>query len=150
MRLGVFARKLPGPALLGLALLVVTGGCSGSGRTDAQVDSTADGGRGDEGLDQEGDAADSGGPPTATCQQIRLCVAAGGGVDACLARGTPDAQALFMSLLTCLGPYCSDLVPACVCRETCQQPDGYCLDQADACLTASGGAPDAVCDQYCG
>ena len=150
MRVGSSVGKFTS-ALLGLALQAAMGSCAANGHPDAQADAPFD--AGDMGLEETGDAPvspDSGDPPPATCQQIRRCVAAGGGVDACLARGAPEAQGVFMALLDCLGMPCPGLVAACVCREACQQPDGYCLDQADACMTASGETIDSACDQYCG
>jgi len=86
---------------------------------------------------------------SATCQQIRSCVAAGGGVDACRARGTPGAQDLHMSLLSCLSKHCPEGLFECVCRETCQ-PDGFCLGEIDACMAESGVSIDSVCDHSCG
>jgi hypothetical protein len=109
--------------------------------TDVAVDASAE---------ASPDTAQDADVPASDCQQIRLCVVAGGGVDACLARGKPASQTLFMGLLTCLNAApCPGLLSDCVCRETCQL-DGYCLDQVDACLADSGAAADTVCDHYCG
>ena len=134
-------------ALIGLTFVTALAACSSSGppvaMADASTDVAADSALPDADPDTSPDAAVS-----ADCQQIRLCVAAGGGVDACLARGTPRAQELFMSLLSCLSPPCPGLLSDCVCRETCQL-DGYCLDQVDACLSDSGASADGVCDHYC-
>lgn len=85
-----------------------------------------------------------------TCQGIRLCVAAGSDADSCAARGSTEGQAAFQKLRVCLMPLCEGLLRACVCRESCQQPDGYCLAETDACVAASGSTVDAVCGQYCG
>jgi hypothetical protein len=105
------------------------------------------------GADAEVDAdgpGDAGPPPSLTCQGIRLCVTAGADPDSCAARGTAEAQAAFQKLRDCLTPLCPGLLLACVCREACQQPDGYCLDETDGCVAASGSSVDAVCGQYCG
>ena len=139
-------------ALIGLAFVTAVAACSSNGKPAATPDGST--------MDVAADAADASADATtdvpsdaevtsADCQQIRLCVAAGGGVGGCLARGTPGAQALFMSLQSCLSGSCPGLLSDCVCRETCQQ-DGYCLDQVDACLADSGASSDAVCDHYCG
>src|SRR5450631_651450 len=101
--------------------------------------------------DVNGDGAvDTGSPSLLTCQGIRLCVTAGSDPDSCAARGTAEGQAAFQKLLDCLTPLCPGLLRACTCRESCQQPDGYCLDQADGCVAASGATVDVVCGQYCG
>jgi hypothetical protein len=135
-------------ALIGLTFATALAACSSSGQSspmsDASMDVAADTAPADAEPDMGPDAEIS-----ADCQQIRLCVAAGGGMDACLARGTPTAQGLFMSLLSCLSTPCPGLLSDCVCRETCQL-DGYCLDQVDACLADSGASADGVCDHYCG
>ena len=84
------------------------------------------------------------------CQQIRVCLAAGGTATDCAARGTAEGRAAFQTLFDCLTTHCSDQSASCFCLEACQQPDGYCLDQTDACLAASGMPADAVCGQFCG
>ena len=108
--------------------------CSSSGKPGA-ADAGADG---------------AGGAAALTCQGIRLCVTAGSDADSCAARGTAEAQAAFQKLRACLEPLCPGLLLACVCRESCQQPDGYCLDETDGCVAASGSSVDGVCGQYCG
>src|SRR5438128_7411647 len=93
-----------------------------------------------------GDAA----APALNCQGIRLCLAAGGTATDCSARGTAEGRAAFQTLFGCLMAHCSDQSAACFCREACQQPDGYCLDETDACVAASSTDVDAVCGQFCG
>jgi hypothetical protein len=137
-------------ALIGLALVTAVAACSSNGKPAATTDASTMDVTADAASDAPADLSSDTEITSADCQQIRLCVAAGGGVDACLARGTPGAQTLFMSLLSCLSAApCPGLLSDCVCRETCQQ-DGYCLDQVDACLADSGASADAVCDHYCG
>ena len=84
------------------------------------------------------------------CQGIRLCLAKGGTAADCAARGTPEGRAAFQTLFECLTAHCSDQSAACFCEEACHQPDGYCLDQTDACVAASKTDTDAVCGTFCG
>ena len=130
-----------------VVLALLGGACSsGSKAPDADSAASVD----VMGLDAGDAAGDEVGVVALNCQGIRLCMAAGGGVETCVARGTPEAQATVQTLLDCLTPLCPGLLSACVCREACQQPDGYCLDEADACVAASTTTVDAVCGQYCG
>jgi len=139
-------------SFIGLALVTAMAACSSNGRPPATADGALDADAKAE--DKAEDATSEDAPSDAdltsvTCQQIRSCVAAGGGVDDCRARGTPQAQDLYMSLLSCLSNHCPEGLFECVCRETCQ-PDGFCLGEIDACMTASGVSIDSVCDHSCG
>jgi hypothetical protein len=130
-------------------LVGLLGGASGACSSSGNPPGTDAGTGGD--ADVKGDSADDAGSPALlTCQGIRLCMMAGSDVESCAARGTTEGQAAFQKLRDCLQPLCPELLFACVCRESCQQPDGYCLDEADACAAASGSTVDAVCRQYCG
>jgi len=135
-------------SFIGLALVTAMAACSSNGRPPATADAALDADAKAEDAPSE-DAPSDADLTGATCQQIRSCVAAGGGVDACQARGTPQAQGLYMSVLSCLSNSCPEMLFECVCRETCQ-PDGFCLDEIDACMTASGVSIDSVCDHSCG
>ena len=104
----------------------------------------------DAGVDLPVEAGTDGTAPALDCQQIRVCMARGGTAADCAARGTAEAQAAFQTLLDCLTANCAEQSAACFCREACQQPDGYCLDQTDACVAASKTDVDAVCGQLCG
>lgn len=130
-------------------------GADAAGATEVGPDTAGD----DGGPDTAGDDGGPDGSPSdatevgataLTCQGIRLCWTGGGNSTDCASRGTPDGKAAFQTLFDCLMSHCSDLVASCICREACQQPDGYCLDQTDACLAASGTSVDAVCGQFCG
>jgi hypothetical protein len=87
-----------------------------------------------------------------TCQQIRLCVLEGpcadqACVDACAARGAPDAQAAFAALRACTVKACPTIADVnCACTEQCQA-NGSCLHEADVCLGAA--TVDDVCDSFC-
>jgi hypothetical protein len=130
-------------------LVGLLGGAAGACSSNGNPPSDDAGTGGD--TDVKGDAADDTGlPALLTCQGIRLCMMAGSDLQSCAARGTAEGQAAFQKLHDCLQPLCPELLFACVCRESCQQPDGYCLDEADACVAASGSTVDTVCRQYCG
>ena len=130
--------------LLWLAAALGAGGACSSGTKGPDAGGTLDAAS-----EQTGETGGEAGATMLSCQDIRLCVAAGGSPDSCAARGTAEAKASFQSLLDCLAAPCPDRLLACVCRETCQA-DGYCLDQTDACAGASATSVDAVCNQYCG
>ena len=135
-------------SFIGLAFVTAMAACSSSGRTPGMADGALDADATSEDA-PSGDAPSDADVTNATCQQIRMCVAGGGGVDTCQSRGTPQAQGLYTSLLSCLSTHCPEMLFECVCRETCQ-PDGFCLAEIDACMTASGVSIDSVCDHSCG
>jgi hypothetical protein len=139
-------------SFIGLAFVTAMAACSSNDRPPATADAALDADAKSE--DKAEDATSEDVPSdadlaNATCQQIRMCVGAGGGVDTCQARGTPEAQGLYKSVSSCLSKFCPEGLFECVCRETCQ-PDGFCLAEIDACMTASGVSMDAVCDHSCG
>ena len=140
----------PAVNLFGVVFCLAVAGwaCSSHGPSskDGGADAPAEMGAG-------GSAADTGADvvaPALDCQGIRLCLSAGGTATDCAARGTAEARAAFQPLFDCLTANCPDQSAACFCREACQQPDGYCLDQTDACVAASKTDVDAVCGQFCG
>jgi hypothetical protein len=126
---------------MALVLAGLLGACGASGPT-----TPSDGG------DEAGDA-DATDASALSCQAIRLCVADGQGLELCMARGTPAAQTTFAALLTCVmaqpTPACTGTDLGCTCPEECYA-DGLCLDQAAACVDASGATADLVCQTFCG
>jgi len=138
-------RRLLGPAVL--VACFASSACTTSRRTDMDASSV------DLGMEAGPvDVADND-ATGATCQGIRICIAAGQSLDVCMSRGTPAAQDTFGKLLTCLrqqpAPGCTGTDPACLCPEECYA-DGLCLDETAACVDTSGATADGVCDQYCG
>jgi hypothetical protein len=95
---------------------------------------------------------EAGAPAGLTCQQIRMCVfgapcADDACVQACAARGTPEAQAAFETLRACTAKACPTLGDVnCACGEQCQA-GGTCLHEADVCRGAA--AVDDICDSLC-
>ena len=134
-------RFQPAVHVLGVAFCLAIGGWACSSSTTSPQHG---------GVDGPVEAGDDGAAPALDCQGIRLCLSKGGTAADCAARGTAEAQAAFQPLYDCLTTNCADLSTACFCREACQQPDGYCLDQTDACVAASKSPVDAVCGQFCG
>lgn len=85
-----------------------------------------------------------------TCQGIRACLwGCNTGmqecVQTCINKGSPQAQALFQTLATCMAPYCPAGDFTCGCVHQCF--DGNCLAETEAC--AAGTTPDLVCDELC-
>jgi hypothetical protein len=125
--------------------------CSSSGRSPATdaIDAADAADSADAAAVDAADDSDSSTSQALSCQGIRLCMAAGSTAETCAMRATTLAQSTFQALLDCLNMHCAGLATACVCQEECLQPDGYCLDETEACLAASGSNVDAICDQYC-
>jgi hypothetical protein len=99
----------------------------------------------------DGGGAGTGGTPTATCQQIRLCVAetpcaTSECVQACAAKGAPAARAAFEALRACTAGLCAVDDVTCACDEQCLA-DGHCTAEVDACL--AGLVADDICDNLC-
>jgi hypothetical protein len=98
--------------------------------------------------------SEAGAPAGMTCQQIRMCVfgapcADDACVQACAARGSPEAQAAFETLRACSAKMCTnynDNYVNCLCGEQCLA-GGSCLQEADACVGPAGN--DDICDALC-
>jgi hypothetical protein len=86
-----------------------------------------------------------------SCQQIRMCVFGApcgddACIDACAAKGSPDAQTAFAALRACTAKTCASADVNCACNEQCQA-GGSCLHEADVCLGTT--ALDDICDSLC-
>src|SRR4051812_3719410 len=114
---------MTGTLRFGLLLLLVFSCSSKGAGTDG---GTPDAGAHDSGAGgatgQLDGGADGGGPPTATCLDIRSCAYACSNascVQACKAQGTTAAQAMFADLASCLMTSCPTSDPGCLCDSQC-------------------------------
>jgi hypothetical protein len=64
---------------------------------------------------------------------------------ACVPRGSPQAQEIFRALATCTARYCGIGDFYCGCQQQCF-PEGNCLIETDAC---AGGVIDDLACMYC-